>query len=567
MSGGHEWIFGGGSATGVTVSSGGTLVVSGAAGSAAVASGTTVLAGGIETVFVSATETGGTVSSGGEISVNGAMTGETILAGGNYFIGPLSGGLGLATSTTVFGTGHVESGSTETADKIQSGGIDIISSGGTASATTVNSGGVLVISSGGSAIDTNLQYGGTIDATYVPYVSGATATLNSSTDVLTVTDGANTLTYQMAGAYATGDTFLVSSDTNGDSQITLTPCFCTGTRILTDHGEVAVEQLAIGDRVATTAGTFRPIKWIGHRRIDFARHPEPELAQPILIRTNAIADGAPHRDLHVSPDHAVLLDDVLVPARMLVNGGSIRRQNGCPAVTYYHVELDAHDILLAEGLAAESYLDTGNRTMFANAGMPILLHPDLTNDQDRRIAQSCRPFADDPAFVEPIWRRVAARSAQLAMPLPAGVETTSDPDLCVVINGKTIKPVSVRGERYAFVLPPTRSGIHLVSRATKPNALRPWVEDHRRLGVMIARLTLKRGAEMEEIPLDHPQLTDGWWATERDQTTLWRWTNGDAVVPVARGSAALLEVTLGETLAYPVDRPVVAASMASTKAA
>ena len=142
-----------------------------------------------------------------------------------------------------------------------------------------------------------------------------------------------------------------------------------------------------------------------------------------------------------------------------------------------------------------------------------------------------------------------------------------DPDLCVVINGKTIKPVSVRGERYAFVLPPTRSGIHLVSRATKPNALRPWVEDHRRLGVMIARLTLKRGAEMEEIPLDHPQLTDGWWATERDQTTLWRWTNGDAVVPVARGSAALLEVTLGETLAYPVDRPVVAASMASTKAA
>ena len=128
-----------------------------------------------------------------------------------------------------------------------------------------------------------------------------------------------------------------SSSNGGSGLVTstldLTLCYCRGSRILTDHGEVAVEDLRIGDRVVTFSGAARPIRWIGHRDIDLTRHPAPEQAQPIRIRANAVADGVPRRDLLLSPDHAVLFDGLLVIARLLVNGASIEREVQCNHVT------------------------------------------------------------------------------------------------------------------------------------------------------------------------------------------------------------------------------------------
>ena len=76
---------------------------------------------------------------------------------------------------------------------------------------------------------------------------------------------------------------------------------------------------------------------------------------PIRIERDAFADGMPHRDLLVSPDHAIFVDGKLICARQLVNGTTIRQERDWTAVDYYHVELDQHAILLAEGLPAESY--------------------------------------------------------------------------------------------------------------------------------------------------------------------------------------------------------------------
>ena len=147
----------------------------------------------------------------------------------------------------------------------------------------------------------------------------------------------------------------------------LVACFAEGTRILTGRGEVAVDALRVGATVPTLSGATRTVRWIGHRRIDCRRHPRPAEVWPVRVSAHAFGVRRPRRDLLLSPDHAVLTSGVLIPIRYLVNGASVAQEK-VDTVTYWHVELDRHDVLLAEGLAAESYLDTGNRSAFANGG-------------------------------------------------------------------------------------------------------------------------------------------------------------------------------------------------------
>jgi Hint domain len=431
----------------------------------------------------------------------------------------------------------------------------VVSSGGTANDTLLGSGGFEVVVSGGTAVSTTVDSGGAIDLANLVFSGGGSAFVDSS-DVLSVTEGTDTYTQQLAGNYA-GEYFQVSPDTGSGTLVTLgnSPCYCRGTRILTDRGEMAVEDLRIGDRVVTLSGAARPIRWIGYRHLDLRRHPTPELVQPIRFRADAVARRVPHRDLLVSPDHAVLLDGGLIPARRLVNGASIEREAHCMAVAYYHVELETHDILLAEGMPAESYLDTGNRGMFENAGAPMILHPDFADGQQRRVAGSCQPFVDDVARVEAIWRRVALRAETQGLRLPDAIEMTDDPELHVVVGGRAIKPVSSNAGRHIFVLARSAGPVRLVSRAAKPCDRLPWVEDRRRVGVMVARLTLRRDTEVVTIPLDHPQLSRGWWNVEGDPSAPWRWTDGDAVIELSDEGPAVLEVVLISSAGYPLLQP------------
>ncbi|PIK74383.1 hypothetical protein CS379_02775, partial [Methylobacterium frigidaeris] len=164
---------------------------------------------------------------------------------------------------------------------------------------------------------------------------------------------------------------------------TLVPivCFTTGTRIRTTRGEIAVEALRVGDEAVTTSGALRPITWIGHRDLDGAGTVLPHDQQPIRIRAGAFGPGLPARDLSLSPGHPVLVGagadgegGHLVPVMCLINGTTITREPAT-SVTYWHVELDSHDILLAEGLPAESYLDWGDRPFFTEASDHALHNP------------------------------------------------------------------------------------------------------------------------------------------------------------------------------------------------
>ncbi len=128
-------------------------------------------------------------------------------------------------------------------------------------------------------------------------------------------------------------------------KLAIVVCFAAGTRILTEQGEVAVESLAEGDQVITLeagARIPRPVRWLGRRRVNLAAHPNPESAAPVRIRAGAFAPSMPARDLVVSPDHAIFVDGKLIPAKLLVNGGSIVQELARAEIEYFHVELDRH---------------------------------------------------------------------------------------------------------------------------------------------------------------------------------------------------------------------------------
>ncbi len=223
--------------------------------------------------------------------------------------------------------------------------------------------------------------------------------LNGSTADLDVT-GAYTLqdfTFQQQG----GTTYIEVSDS--------VSCFVAGTRIAVPDGQQRrVEDLAAGDPVLTRSGATRPIRWIGTRAIDIARHPKPYRVSPVEISADAFGPGLPRHAIRLSPDHAVLVDGVLIPIGRLCNGTTIRRIE-VQSVTYYHVELDSHDILLAEGLPVESYLDAGERGNFINHDGAIRLIADFAP----RVAEAwevrgCAPIVVTGARLDAVRRRLAA---------------------------------------------------------------------------------------------------------------------------------------------------------------
>lgn len=240
-------------------------------------------------------------------------------------------------------------------------------------------------------------------------LSGVTADAASwSAGTLTISDaGTPVERLSLPGDYGSAQFFA----NTGSAGATITVvCFAAGTRIAADRGEVAVEVLRQGDLARTLGGRLRPVAWIGRREVDCTRHPQPKRVWPILIRAGAFAPGVPSRDLRVSPQHAIFAEGVLIPARYLVNGRTVV-QEPLPRIVYYHVELDSHDVLLAEALPCESYLDTGDRAAFENGGRALTLHPDFS-----RWAWDARACADLKvvgAEVERVKAQLAARADHL----------------------------------------------------------------------------------------------------------------------------------------------------------
>lgn len=142
---------------------------------------------------------------------------------------------------------------------------------------------------------------------------------------------------------------------------TVIPCYARGTLISTTRGEVAVEKLRVGDMLHTANGGSSAVVWLGHRHVDCNRQLDKEEAYPIRVSKDAFGPGLPKRDLWLSPKHAVFVNGALVPIQCLINGTTIT-QDIKPRVSYYHIELTEHNVIFAEGMPAESFLDTAPNT-------------------------------------------------------------------------------------------------------------------------------------------------------------------------------------------------------------
>jgi autotransporter passenger strand-loop-strand repeat protein len=434
-SGGAAFVFSGGTAGGTTVSSGGVLLVAPGGlvsaptlqpGAIVVSSGVAIFSGAAllssaGSTMVDPTIPGGEsafVFSGGTVS--GAEMGG-VSAPGSANLNVFSGGAAIFTTLLAGAEQFVSSGATASGTVVSSGGSEWISPSATDSGSLIDSGGAAYITPGAVVSGAVLQAGAELQIENLAYTSSGSVSFNSGNNLLTVTEGTSAYTQYLSGDY-TSDYFTASPGFyTGATEILVnaqpatvggTPCFCRGTLILTISGEKPVQDLRIGDRVVTCSATARPIRWVGRRAyaVRFAAA-NPEIL-PIRIAAGALADGIPRRDLLVSPLHAMYLDGMLIPASALVNGRTIVQLEAAETIEYFHIELESHDVILAEGAPSETFVDDDSRAMFHNAAEYRILYP----DSPPTPPIYCAPRVEHGEALEAVRRRLARRADPAASP-------------------------------------------------------------------------------------------------------------------------------------------------------
>lgn len=215
--------------------------------------------------------------------------------------------------------------------------------------------------------DDNAKFTVTVTGGGTVNLQGGTPSTTFSGTVGTASSTLNNLIFNPAPNGATS-TVTIEVLPNGNVQDTKISffvysfCFAKGTMIACPDGERPVEALKAGDLVFTVSGEARPISFLGYQTIDVNQSPD---RAPVRIPVSTFADGVPSRDLLLSPDHAIMFENALIPARCLLGGAVVQEQ--CGQITYYHIQLDTHDVVLAEGLPCETLLETDDLSAFDNA--------------------------------------------------------------------------------------------------------------------------------------------------------------------------------------------------------
>ena len=363
-----------------------------------------------DTFVVAASLNVGTVASAGDLLADAFLAGA-----------PVTVTVGTITETEgvyqAVGTGAVlvDNSATDPGDNLyvaNDGGLVELAAAPASTSTLeyVGPPGTVALGNPGASIAAELKNLGAGDVLELPGTSVSQVTFG--TNSLDITTNAGTYDFTNV-TYASGPTinsFTAAPDTStGLEAITFAICFCKGSLIRTPSGDIPVEKLSIGDAVATWSGRAAPICWIGRQTVS-TRFSDALRILPIRIKAGALGGHVPSRDLLVSPDHAILVGDVLIQAGALVNGVSIVREtNVPPTFTYYHVELYNHSLILAENTPAETFIDNVDRLAFDNWAE----HQALYSDGNAIIEM---PYPRAKAFRQvprSIRERLAARAADL----------------------------------------------------------------------------------------------------------------------------------------------------------
>jgi len=357
-----------GTASSIDIYNGGVENLSGG-----VAYDTVILSGGTENIggygnLYSAVGANTTIESGGylQLEVGGTLTGSLVFegSGSQLYFDDLAGNLGIpwVTSDTIpvidgFGTG----------DEIEISNMSVSSAS---------------VSNGTLYLDENNGNGGL-----------ALSFGNSSSDQFVIT--------------TTGGELIIEGSTLGNSNVPVldVACFLKGTNILTPTGNMPVEKLKIGDMVETYNGEKKPIKWIGYSHYVNLGHDGRLELSPILICKDAISDDIPKRDLYLSPGHAVVINKKLIHAARLINGKTIMQDFNVSEINYYHIELEQHEVILAENCPVETFMDEYFRNQFQNSNEFYSLYPD-----ERAADQPCLPQLFDGFELFDIQRGLRRRA-------------------------------------------------------------------------------------------------------------------------------------------------------------
>jgi hypothetical protein len=250
----------------------------------------------------------------------------------------------------------------------------------------------------------------TIDLTGLAYNANGLVLYAASNALEIIEDNTFALIHIAAAQTLTHEYFHLSSDgLNGTNIIeNSVPCFLRGTLIRTAAGEVAVEDLRIGDMILGADGAGKAVKWIGRRRYAAPLPENPDII-PVQIKAGALAENVPARDLYLSPLHAVGVDGFLVPAGALLNGVSVIDRADITEIDYFHIETDQHDMIIANGAPAETFIDDHSRKMFDNADEYARLYP-----HGQTLSHVlCAPRLEYGPALESIRRKIALRAGVL----------------------------------------------------------------------------------------------------------------------------------------------------------
>lgn len=368
-------------------------------------------------------------------------------------------------------------------------------------------------------------------------ITGVSYAGDTHAGTLTLQQAAGSLALNFEGNYTTAS-FALSANVQQPGSLDITVkepvCFVAGTRILTPRGEIPVEDLAVGTAVSTWDGKIKTIVWIGSGSMVVNRaHPR---SRPVIVKAGALGPDIPHRDLRVTEGHSLYLDHVLVPASSLINGRTIVWDDRARSVTYFHIELEDHDILVAEGAPAESYRDDGNRLSFDRiSGLP-----------GAQVAQPFAPILTEGAEADAIWQRLVNRAGGAIRDL------TGDPDLHLLVNGERIDPCAAEGTVYHFAIASTCRQVVVASRSVVP-AMVGTARDYRTLGVGIRQITIRSHGDAISVPYESGLLATGFHEAERAAGL--RWTDGAGRIdlPGMDEGPVMLAIELGCVARYPSD--------------